>query len=389
MNKKIVIIGGGVIETDENNYYSRSQLIEYLTGFHAYYSDVRWSVRLANTHQYKSRIDNCNLTLDIINKDRETIFSLKGILGQLKHYWYFFHNLDEFTDVIVSNLSLTSLPYVLIARFRARKVVFYLGSDPRLTMKLRSDSLYGKAASLFNYLVVPITLMTAHGVLVRGHTTFIQSMRWNKNTILSNPLISYKYFRNIMADKAKLLRHDSLEILYVGKLEKNKGVHVLIEALGILAKKYPKTKTFRLNIVGSGIMEQELRDITRYRDIAEIVHFHEFIDDSFTLASIFARSDLFIVPTVYSEGFPRVIDEAMASGLPVICSMLGGMKDGLKDDEVFFVDPGNAEELAFAIAKIMDDEGLREKLHANSVNRAKKILQQSATEQHAMFLADL
>lgn len=389
MHNKIVIVGGGIVETDKHYYYARSQLVEYLTGFFDYYSRVMWFVRLAQSRQYNTNFDNSKIELKIINQDGETIFSLKGILGQLRNYWNFFNCLDKRTDVIVNNLSLTSLPYVLMARFCAHKVLFYLGSDPRLTMDLRSSTLYGRFASLLNCLVLPFTLMAAHGVLVRGHSTLIQTLRWNKKTILSKPLISYKYFRNIIADRTNLLPRDKLVILYVGKLEKNKGVQVLLKALGILKKKYQADKIFRLNIVGSGIMETDLRVMSEDYNIADTANFHGFIDDPSTLASIFMRSDLFIVPTIYSEGFPRVIDEAMASGLPVICSRLGGMKDGLTEGEVLFVEPGNAENLASAVAKIMDDEDLRGKLQSNSAKRAEKILHQTATEQHALFLSGL
>lgn len=389
MQKKIVIVGGGVVETDNHKYYARSQLVEYLTGFFEYYSHVVWSARLASSHQYNISINGSKIDLNIINPNGETIFSLKGILGQLRNYCVFYHCLDKFTDLIVNDLSLTSLPYVLIGRLKGRRVVFYLGSDPRLTMHLRSDCFYGRFASLLNYLVLPLTLITANGVLVRGHSTLIQCLRWNKRTILSNPLISYKYFKKNMVDRTSLLLDGKLEILYVGKLNKNKGVQILIKALGILKKKHPGEKTFYLNIVGNGDMESELRAMVEKCGIADAVRFHGFINDPLVLASIFQSNSLLVVPTVYHEGFPRVIDEAMASGLPVVCSRLGGMKDGLKEDEVLFFEPGNAEELATAIEKIMVDEELRRKLQKSSTKRAKKILSQTASEQHALFLSSL
>ena len=191
---KIVIVSGGVIETDGLNYYGRSQLVEYLTEFHKYYEKITWSVRLAKSHDYHTGFDSSKVTLDIINKKSGSFFSIAGVWEQIKHYCFFSRKLDDSTDIIVNNLSLLSFPYVVLSRIFGRTVVFYLGSDPKLTMKLRNDSFYGKIASLLNYLVFPLTLMSAHGVLVRGKTTLGQSLRWNKNTILSNPLISYKHF---------------------------------------------------------------------------------------------------------------------------------------------------------------------------------------------------
>jgi glycosyltransferase involved in cell wall biosynthesis len=76
----------------------------------------------------------------------------------------------------------------------------------------------------------------------------------------------------------------------------------------------------------------------------------------------------------------------MACGLPVICSEIGGMKDGLEKDEVFFVEPGDADGLAIAVVKIAENKTLRKKFQENSIRRARKILQQTAAEQHVQFL---
>lgn len=387
-SNKIVIVSGGVIETDGLNYYGRSQLVEYLTEFHKYYEKVTWSVRLAKSHDYHTCFDSSKVTLDIINKKGGGFFSIHGVWEQIKHYCFFSRKLDISTDVIVNNLSLLSFPYVFIARFFGHTVVFYLGSDPKLTMKLRNDSFYGKIASLLNYLVFPLTLMSAHGVLVRGKTTLGQSLRWNKNTILSNPLISYKHF-NKSIDRQEKKDDASWSLLFVGKLEENKGVHVLIKALAIILEKCRLDKPVGLHIVGSGPMEGELRLLVAKYGIADRVHFYGFVDNADKLKSLFAMSDVFVVPTLYSEGFPRVIDEAMASGLPVICSEIGGMKDGLEKDEVFFVEPGDADGLAIAIVKIAENERLRKDFQESSNRRVRKILQSTATEQHAQFLARL
>ncbi|MCD6323169.1 MAG: glycosyltransferase family 4 protein [Clostridiales bacterium] len=255
-------------------------------------------------------------------------------------------------------------------------------------MKLRNDSFYGKIASLLNYLVFPLTLMSAHGVLVRGKTTLGQSLRWNKNTILSNPLISYKHF-NKSIDREEKKDDDSWSLLFVGKLEKNKGVHVLIKALAIILEKCRLDKPVGLHIVGSGPMEGELRLLVAKYGIADSVHFYGFVDNADKLKSLFAMSDVFVVPTLYHEGFPRVIDEAMACGLPVICSEIGGMKDGLEKDEVFFVEAGDAERLTDAIMEITGNEILRKDFQESSNRRARKILQSTATEQHIQFLASL
>lgn len=387
---KIIVVGGGVVETDGTKYYARSQLIEYLTGLRNFYKKVTWSVQLSNSRDYRTNIGESQLHLDIINKHGETLFTFRSLCGQLLHYWQFARRLDSATDIIVSNFSTTSIPYLLLSRIFGRKTLYYIGSDPKLLIKLRRGTLYGRFASLANCLVLPLSLILAHGILVRGRTTFDQCTRWNKNVVLSNPLISYKYFNDILSRKEENSKSDILNILYVGKLEENKGVHVLIKAMNSLIKKnISKSFFFKLNIVGSGVMKEELQNLVDKLGINSQVEFYGFIDDADLLANIYASNDIFVVPTVYAEGFPRVLDEAMTCGLPVICSRLGGMKDGLSEDEVFFVRPGDVEDLATAIKKIMDDTTLKRRLLTFSLARAWGILKHTAAEQHAMFLENL
>lgn len=386
---KIIIVSGGVVESDGENYYGRSQIVEYLTEFEKYYQQVVWSVRLAKTRNYQTSFSGVKILLDIINPKGGSFFSAAGICEQFRHYGIFVRQLDADSDVIVNNLSLLSLLYVTLARIFGRRVVFYLGSDPKLSMVLRKGSFYGRMASRLNCLVLPVTLKLAHGVLVRGQTTFAQAIRWNKNVILSNPLISYKHFRKSIDGQDKK-DDDSLVLLFVGKLEENKGVHILIDALKIILEKYSSNdKLIKLHIVGNGPMENELRLLARNYGIADKVSFHGFVDDADKLRHLFTMSSVFVVPTLYHEGFPRVIDEAMASGVPVIASRIGGMKDGLKDGEVFFVEPGNINELADAVLKIITDETLRKNLQESAKKRAEEILQYTAAEQHANFLAKL
>jgi len=126
---KLIVIGGSIVESDGTFYFARSQILEYLSEFNAFYSEVKWIVRLGKSKDYKTRINKSPL-LDIINKNQETILSIKGIRNQLLSYWRFFKNLDKRTDTIVSSYSTTSIPYILMASLFGRKAVYYLGNDP-------------------------------------------------------------------------------------------------------------------------------------------------------------------------------------------------------------------------------------------------------------------
>ncbi|VAW74826.1 hypothetical protein MNBD_GAMMA15-1145 [hydrothermal vent metagenome] len=386
---KIIVIGGGIIETDGDRYYARSQIVEYLLGLNQCYNKVTWMARLIDSHDYRTPIDNTGVRLDIINKNMETILSLRGCIGQIISYWRFARDIDRRTDIIVSEYSVTSMPYLLMTRLFGRKSLYYLGSDPRLTKDLRKDTFYGRFSSFAKSIVLPLSIKLANGVLVRGKSTYEQCSHWNSNIILSSPLISYKHFRDVLSKRIDGRQKDRFDILYVGKLEENKGVHVLLNALKLLQSANNASIDIRLNIIGSGIMVHELMELAETNNLGHIVKFHGFVDDPEKLADIFSASDLFVVPTLYHEGFPRVIDEAMVCGIPVICSRLGGMKDGLDENEVIFISPGETSELADAMTAIMNDSELRDKLRTSSIARAEKTLRNTASEQHATFLEKL
>lgn len=383
----MIIYGGGIVEMSENRYFVRTQIAEYLGGFNNTYDTVTWIARMTAGHDYRTVLNG--VCLEVVNPRCESIYSIRGLLGQLRSYLRFPGMLNADTDVIVSEYSVLSAGYVLLARLFARHCIFYLGSDPQLNRKLRSGTLYGRLSGFVNARVLPLTLKFADGALVRGEASLRQCARWNNHVILSKPLISYKHFRGILGQKEARRQTDTFTLLFVGKLEDNKGARVLIDAASNIYSTNGSTPRLKLEIVGSGPVEQDLRALAVQHGLSEVIRFHGFIDDAERLAAIFSRSDLLVVPTIYSEGFPRVIDEASACGLPVACSRLGGMQEGLDEDEVIFFTPGESGELAAAIQRLLQDSALRDSYRKASMARAAKLLDQTASEQHAEFLQTL
>ncbi len=384
-NRKIVVIGGGVVSRKNNKYYARSQLVEYLQDFLRFYSNVTWYVVLSTKNDYKNSLDIQGLNLCVLNPNYERLISLKGLVLLLRNWVTFWKQLDNKTHVIVSKYSLFSIPFLLIGRLKAKRVAYYLGSDPLLLISLRNKTLYDKVMSRTNYLLSPISLVLADIVFVRGKTVLKQVSKWNKNVIMSQPLISYKRLtKSLKGVKDRPLSKKTLNILFVGKLEENKGVHILLKAVAKVLQE--SGIDISVKIVGSGPLAVNLQKLSVNLGIDDKVVFHGFVDDGDKLVRLFKESDVFVVPTIFHEGFPRVIDEAMACGLPVICSRLGGMKDTLSDKDVLFVEPGNIDDLARAITTIVSQPDIRNHLIDASITRAKDILKQTAAQQHAIAL---
>lgn len=131
-------------------------------------------------------------------------------------------------------------------------------------------------------------------------------------------------------------------ILFVGRLEKVKGPDILLNAVKILAH---KKINFKLNTLGSGSMDNELKDFVNDNKLNRFVKFHGFADKN-TVASFMKSSSLLAVPS-RSESLPLVILEAAHANLPVVAADVGDCKRIISKYKIGSIfEPGKPAELA-------------------------------------------
>lgn len=142
-----------------------------------------------------------------------------------------------------------------------------------------------------------------------------------------------------------------VHLLFLGRLSAGKGLLYLLEALARLPAHY------RLEIVGEGAQEAELRSRVAELTLTERVRFSGFLAQP---AAAILRSDIMVVPSVWEEAFGRVVPEAMALCVPVVATAVGGMQE-LFDDGVegLYVPPRDVERLVDAIRRLGDDPAQR------------------------------
>ena len=145
-------------------------------------------------------------------------------------------------------------------------------------------------------------------------------------------------------------------ILYVGRLSAEKGVDNLFKAASILAL---DNRQFTLRIVGSGQEETNLRELAANLGIESHVEWAGRVSHGPELFKEFDSATIFVLPSL-SEGSPAAIAEAMARGIPVVASRVGGIPDLVKENETgLLVDAGDPGQLADAILKLMLDSKTR------------------------------
>lgn len=142
-------------------------------------------------------------------------------------------------------------------------------------------------------------------------------------------------------------------VLYVGNLVPGKGVGVLIAAFAAVARRRPSSE---LVVVGDGPMLQALRDRARESGVEGRVTFRGRLTHS-QLPGEMQAAAMLALPS-YSEGTPRVVMEAMAAGLPVVATRVGGIPDMVEEGITgFLVPPGDRHALAASIERVLADRG--------------------------------
>lgn len=158
-------------------------------------------------------------------------------------------------------------------------------------------------------------------------------------------------------------RANPLRLLFVGRLEPEKGLSFLLRALAILKG---QNRNVNLDIVGSGMEEQNLRELTHRLDLNEQVSFHGYIAFGDSLFFYYRAADFFVLPSL-SEGIPQVLFEAMAFGIPIIATRIPSLQAMIRHRENgWLVEPGSATDLANAISELGDNPTVVETLRKHA-----------------------
>ena len=151
---------------------------------------------------------------------------------------------------------------------------------------------------------------------------------------------------------------DKTRIACVGSFIHFKGQHVLVEALGRLAGR----EDWVAELVGDGVERPALEGRIAELGLAGRVTLHGSLPPEETHA-IVKGSDLSVLPSL-TEGLPNAVMEAMAYGVPVVGTDVGGVRSLLRDDAGIVVTPDDSEALAAGIEAMLDDPARRERAGA-------------------------
>lgn len=155
-------------------------------------------------------------------------------------------------------------------------------------------------------------------------------------------------------------RSATLRLLAIGRLVEKKGYDDLVEACSLLHR---RGLSLHLTIAGKGPMRGRLRRLIAERGLQSQVTLSGWVPHHL-LPELFARSDLLVVPSRVAadqnrDGIPNVVLEALAHGLPVVATPVGGITEVVLDRRTgMLASPGNPGHLAEQISSLADNPDL-------------------------------
>ncbi|AIF69973.1 glycosyl transferase [Palaeococcus pacificus DY20341] len=267
-----------------------------------------------------------------------------------------FEYLNDF-DVIHSHHAFT--PLALKAAKAGRK----MGKATLLTthsISFAHESKLWKALGLSfpvfsHYLKFPHCIISVS----EASKSFIEHFTDTEIKVIPNGVDDKRFHPNW--DKEELKEEYDIEgdvILYVSRMSYRKGPQVLLNA-------FSRLKEGTLIMVGPGELLPFLKAQAKFLGIDKRVRFLGYVPSN-ELPKLFGMADIFVLPSVTAEAFGIVILEAMASGVPVVATNVGGIPEIVRESQSgLLVPPSNETALKDAIEALLADKELRNKLGKN------------------------
>ena len=342
-----VIITSPSLDENENVSGISSVVRGILEGFSLSGYDVNFTLFSAG----KKDTENGKLTFLI----RQLLLPIKFILLMLKLK----------PDVVHINGPLDKLAiirdYALIkiSSFFKCTIIYHIHGGPFI---------HKKPSSYFIYHFAKRNLQLSDSVLVLGE---IESSRIEKiyshknNNILILPN-AVKVPKELPVKKASI--NDELNILFMGRFVKEKGIYVLIDSLLELHK---KNINFRASFYGSGPIQKDIINLLKHT-LKEKFYFGG-IATAKNKQGIYSATDVLVLPSLHGEGLPMVILESMAAGVPVISTPDGSIPEIVEHGiNGLLVPKGDAVALCDSLLQIkqMKESGQLDSMRFSAFNKA-------------------
>ena len=256
-------------------------------------------------------------------------------------------------------------------------------TNKNLRHRIEEDDDFGKTISCTERtLILQSDRVICASKYMRNHISQIFNVSVEDVDVIPNAidvsrfLTAKNYFINEDVRSNLGLQRESKIILYVGRLVKEKGIYTLIDAFDNLLRHYGQlqqesSSNLRLIIVGEGHLKKDLMRYVCQRRLQRYVHFTGFVDER-TKIALYHSSDVCVIPSLY-EPFGIVALEAMACGIPIVASDIGGLSEIVENNVTGLkVQAGVSDLLTVAIMNLIDNPSLARQLASNAYGCVKR-----------------
>lgn len=183
----------------------------------------------------------------------------------------------------------------------------------------------------------------------------------------------------------KVLPDDgSVRLVIACRQEERKGTDVVIESMPAIVQAFPNA---RLDVIGDGSLLPKLKKRAAELGVNQSITFHGKLEHSLVLKFL-RECHLFCYPTSASEGFPKVVLEALANGMPVITTRISVLPQLIGKGCGILLDSASPEELAATVIKIYSDKAGYEEMSQKAAEVSKQFCLEDWRDQIGNTLRD-
>jgi len=260
-----------------------------------------------------------------------------------------------------------------------------LGSRVLLHPHCSLSTLYSDRPEWWRYWFSQVIRLTDGVIALSSEWKLVSKIVPGSRVYLLQNAINLAPYQSIAQERLSHPLREDIRILYLGYIGKAKGSFDLLDTALRMSSQGVDTS---FDLVGSEMRPGEL-DLLKQQIIAGnlsgVVRIHPPVLGAEKL-NCFRNADIFVYPS-YSEGMPMAVIEAMASGLPIVATNVGGLPDMVESGvNGFLVDTGCPDQMADALLKIITNPPLLQSMQKKSAQIAAKRFD---IEQHVLKLVDI
>lgn len=375
---ELLIIGGGTAFRDgAGRVFTKRPIANYINELSLGFDRCTWVASREERVAFDAPLTPSVVVLDVPSAWLEWTIS-----------WYRTLRVAWTAKYVIYFLPNFCLPVIPFIRLFSDRLLVYLAGDYAAAVRQGRQSGRSLAWAFLSRLSAELPMRCADVVIARGKYLADVARAFNDSVVETVPLGNRTSSVAISDDGIAANSESAARLLFVGKVTYGKGIGILMNTFLELVKQ-SGYELATLEIVGDGPMLGELREFVSRYGLSANARIHGWVNDELAMQQFYLSADVVVVPSVDAvEGVPRVIDEAIANGVPVVASTVGGVSSEYSSGEVLLVPPGDERTLLEAIRSVMENAAVRDGLiHCAQHRRTLLRHAETAATQHYRLLA--